>query len=298
MAIIKEGDAKSMPSSSLFELLDRASMEVQHTIARRGGDTPTTGDYIYFYGLLAVEAWQYRSEQQYRVTYDTVSDMIVGLQQNLQRLGNAECSVNLSPMVDGRARPAGGGTINFIGPRSELSLNGIMSGFLNTTNQTATDLGVDQWDYDVPNSDTMIRIKKARVGRTMPVAESLQLLHIATRDLHSLIEAHGADAFPEGGNYHLVYRNLHLEVHDSNPSGPSRLPYSVIQDTVTGLKDCFWRVNYVESLLYVWRIERASYVAAGHGAIFGPIIPPPTLSGGSPGLQLPGQSNTTTDGLQ
>ena len=298
MAIIKEQDAKSMPSSSLFQLLNRASMEVQHIITRRGGDTPIMGDYIYFYGLLVVEAWQYRSEQQYRVTYDAVLDMIVGLQQNLQRLGHAECSVNLSPMVDGRPRPAGGGAISYVGPRAELSLNGIMSGFLDTTNQTATDLEAEQWDYDIPDSDTRIRIRKIPSGRTMPLAESLQLLHRATRDLENLIEEYGGDAFPGGGNYHLVHRNLHLEVQDSNPTRPSRLPYSVIQDIVTGLKDCFWRVNYTESLLYVWRIERASYVIAGHGAISGPSIPPPTLSGGSPGLQLPGHTNATTDGFQ
>ena len=290
MAIIKEQDASSIPSASLFQLLSRAGIEVHHIITRRGRDTPIVGDFIYFYESLVVEAWQYRSEQQYRVTYDTVLDMIAGLQQNLHILGNTECSVKLSPMVDGRPRLAGGGAI--------LSLNGTMSGFLNTTNQTAMDFGADQWDYDVPDSDTMIRIRKAPSGRTMPIAESLQLLHLATRDLQNLIGEHGGDAFPEGGNYHVAHRNLDLEVQDPDPSRPSRLPYSVIQDIVTGLKDCFWRVNYVESLLDVWRIDRASYIIAGHGAISGPNIPPPTLSGASPGLQLPGHSNATTDGLQ
>ena len=281
-----------MPSEMLKGLLNKAKIDVQGKIAKYGGDTQLSTDYKKFHQEIFLEVWQDRSEGDYRVTYDAVLDMIVGLQKNVERLNNVECVVSVSPVVGATSRPSGVGTVRF-GRHPQTNRSGMVSSSSNETKETITYLGADRWEYRVPNTATAIIIKKHLTGRTMPLLESLQLLYLASEDLGNLINERGPDAVPAHGRYLKIYRGLHLEAQDWRLPHGRPLTYSIIQDMVTGLKDCFWRVNYVESFVDIYRLDGSPLYMVGQGAIYEPTTPLTALNGAVPGLLVADSSNDT-----
>lgn len=275
MVITREEDGKRMPLTMSSQLITQAGKDIRSKIRQHGGNTPLLEDYEFIHRDLHIRAWQYMSEEEIKVTYTMVSDMITALRDNLLRIALGECSVDLGQMIEGRSHEAGGGSLGFLDdfatdglngttPNSPNGANSTSSGSLsgqNRTNVTAPNfsngsngttigpLGEDAWEYRVPNTDTFIIIGK--YGRRMPLLGILQLLNHADADLRLKINEYGGRT-PLGDNvYRFQEDSLEVEAHKT--TGP--LTYNMVRDMVTGLKDCFWHVNYVESAIDIYRVE-------------------------------------------
>ena len=162
---------------------------------------------------------------------------------------------------------------------------------------SAINLGAEWWEYHVPNTDTLLVIRKIRGGRTLPVLESLQLLYLADARLKSIIDQQGEEDRPVDGGFLFEHQHLYLVAHDQEfPS--MRLTYGIIQNMVTGLKDSFWHVHYMESTVDVYRVEPGFVVNVGLGTIFWPTVGPTTLNGLNPGLRLPGVPSNIGGNIQ
>ncbi len=277
MVITREEDGKRMPLTMSSQLITRAGKHIRSKIRQHGGNTPLLEDYEFIHRDLHIRAWQYMSEEEIKVTYKMVSDMITALRDNLLRIALGECSVDLGQMTEGKSHEAGGGSLGFLDdfatdglngttPNSPNGANSTSSGSLsgqNGTNVTAPNLsngsngttigplGADAWEYRVPNTDTLIIIGKLVYGRRMPLLGILQLLNHADADLRLEIDKHGGRS-PLGDNvYRFQEDSLEVEAHKT--TGP--LTYNMVRDLVTGLKDCFWHVNYVESAVDIYLVE-------------------------------------------
>lgn len=145
MTFKKDRDGRTMPSEMINELLKEAKLDVQGKIVKYGGDTRFLMDYQTFHQGVLLEAWQDHSEENYRLTYDAVLDMIVGLQKNIERLNNVECTMSLSLVVGGRSRLSGRGVVRF-GSHSHTSRNRRISSSFNRTKEMVNHLGADRWD--------------------------------------------------------------------------------------------------------------------------------------------------------
>lgn len=277
MVITREEDGKRMPLTMSSQLLTQAGKDVRSKIRQHGGNTPLLEDYEFIHRELQIRAWQYMSEEETKVTYTMISDMITALRDNLMRIALGECSVDLGQMIEGQSHEAGGGSVGFLndfatdGPNGALldspdGTNRTFSGSLSAqdgTNLTAPSLsngsngtkigplGEDRWSYRVPNTDTFIVIGKLVHGRKLPILGILQLLNHAHADLQLKINKYGGNS-PLIDNKYRFQENS-LEVEASETIGP--LTWNMVRDMVTGLQDCFWHVSYVESLINIYRVE-------------------------------------------
>lgn len=276
--IIREEDGRRMPLTMASQLITQAGKDIRSKIRQHGGNIPLLEDYEFIHRNLHLRAWQYMSEEETKVTYTMVSDMISGLRDNLLRIALGECSIDLGQMIEGESHEAGGGSLGFLYDFATDSLNGTMPSSPNGTNGTFSGslsgpsgttatvtgprsgsngttigpLGNDQWEYRVPDSNTFIVIKKEPLGRRMPLLGILQLLdHADDVDLRDKIRQYGGHSRLLDNRYIYHYENLELEAHET--VGP--LTYIMIRDMVTGLKDCFWHVNYAESEVDIYRLE-------------------------------------------
>ena len=265
MVISKEYDGRVMPFAVTSHLLHEAGADIQRKVIQHGADTPLVENYEYVYRNLRIEAWQYISEEESKVTYAMVRNMVIALENKLWQLDDVECDVALSRLVRGIAQPAGHGLIGFVDDPLTNGINGTVTSFPNGSNGTVAGLGADQWHCRV--DDTLFVIRKNPNGRRMPTLESLQLLNEATRDLELQIDQRGGgDIRIEGGNYVYHYQGLTLEAHQW-PGVQLPVTYDTVQNMVSGLKDCFWRVNYVESTIEIDRIGSRTIADVGFGII-------------------------------
>ncbi|KAL8830416.1 MAG: hypothetical protein Q9191_001445 [Dirinaria sp. TL-2023a] len=264
IVLSKQSDGRVMPFAETSRLLYEAGADIQRKVVQHGADTPLVDDYKYVHGKLYLEAWQDISEVETKVTYDMVRNMVRALESNLWQLDDVECDVALSRLVRGVAQPGGHGLIGFYDNTSTNGRNSTITSIINGSNGTARALGADSWEY--PIGDTLFNIQKLTHGRRMPILESLQLLDEADRDLDSQIEQRGDDTPIEGGEYFYLFGGLRLAARQYVGA---RVPvtYDTVKDMVTALKDCFWRVNYVESTLKISRISSRSLLTSGAGSI-------------------------------
>lgn len=126
----------------------------------------------------------------------------------------------------------------------------------------------------------------------MPTLESLQLLYLASEELGNIINEHGPDFVPADGRYSKEYRGLRLQAQDWRLPHGRPLTYGIIQDMVTGLKECFWRVSYVESLVDIYRAEGSPIYMVGRGVIS---VDTRSLNRIAPYLRVAGNLNDTND---
>ena len=300
MTVKKAGSYRRMPDLLVDTVLYNAYQDIKHRIAHYGGNTPLPDNYEYSRGGLTVAVWQNKSPEatQYKVTYQTVKDMILGLQVGLWQIENIECAVDLERVVDGGNHAIGHGSLMFQVGFSQISSNNATvlrpdNGF----NRTAVNLGADRWEYHVPNTDTLLVIKKRSGGRTLPVLESLQLLDLADAKLKNIIDQQGGEDRPVDGGFLFEHQHLYLEAQDYGIP-LMRLTYGITQDMVSGLKDSFWHVNYMESTVDLYRIGPGFAVNVGLGTISWPTVRPTILNGSNPRLPLPGVPNNIGDSIQ
>ena len=311
MIIQKAGKFRKMSEATTSALLLQAYQEVQHLAVLSGGNNPISEDYTYPYRGLNLAAWSHGSPRQtrYKVTYNMISDMIIGLQGNLRRLNDVECTVDLWMVANGRNYPAGTGVLTFADDAVADSPNATASNASpNVTNEVITNLSADRWEYHVPGTSTLLVIQKTYAARTLPVLESLQLFDQASAQIRNNITEYGRDARLVNGRFISIYKTLSLQAYERSPP-TEPLTYDMVNDVVTGLKDCFWRVNYAEASFSIDRITDYTAIGLGYGFITfknAPILSNLTSSGGgfaplnasSINLQLPGNSGGTSDSLE
>lgn len=277
MVIIREDDGKKMPLTMTSQLITQAGKDVRSKIRQHGADTALLEDYKFVHRDLQIRAWQYMSEEETKVTYTMVLDMITGLRDNLLRIALGECTMDLGKMIDGIAYEAGGGSLGFLYSFTKDDLNGTMPNSPNETNRSSSGLligqnganvtapsfsngsngttigplGDDSWEYRVPNTDTFIILGRLAPGRRMPVLGTLRLLDHADADLQLQITKYGGHS-PLGDESYR-FQEGSLEVQARKTAG--LLTWNMVRDMVTGLKVCFWHVNYVESAIDIYRVE-------------------------------------------
>lgn len=268
MTIQMAGQFRKLPEGVTARLLAEAYQDVRHQIVHFGGETQLSEAYEYTYQGLTLAAFSHGSprETKYKVTYIMVLNMITGLRENLRRINEVECTIDLAKKVGARIYPAGSGLLGYPDDTSLLSLNGTVPASSNGTNGTLVGLGADEYEFRVPGTNTLLIIRKAGSKSQMPVLETLQLLSHATADLETLMREHGVNARLINGEFVTHHDNFVLEAHEPRiPQVP--LTYDIVQDMVTGLKDCFWRLNYVESTVDIYRLGQQSVIQVGSGIL-------------------------------
>lgn len=277
MVITREEDAKRMPLTMSSQLITQAGKDIRSKIRQHGGNTPLLADYEFIHRSLHIRAWQYMSHEETKVTYTMVSDMITALRDNLMRIALGECGVDLAQMIEGKPHEAGGGSVGFLDDFAPDGLNGALPNspngmnrtfpgslsaqngtnvaapnFSNRSNGTTIGpLGENIWNYRVPNTDTVIIIGKMAYGRKLPLLGILQLLNHAHTDLRLQINKYGGNSPLVDNIYRFQEDSLEVEAHKTE--GP--LTWNTVRDMVTGLIDCFWHVNYVESVIKIYRVQ-------------------------------------------
>ena len=115
MTVKKAGSYRRMPDLLVDAVLYGAYQEMEHQIAHYGGNSPLSDDYGYSRGGLTLVVWQNKSpeEAQYKVTYQTVRDMLTGPRAGLWQIENIECAVDPARVVDDRNHPIGHGILMF-----------------------------------------------------------------------------------------------------------------------------------------------------------------------------------------
>ena len=257
-----------MPAAKMSQLLRIAKRNIRNQIARYGGNTPLQHFFKIKQGDLQIEVGDEGSAKERQLTYNMVADMITALEENIWRVDDVECLVELSVLVQGQPRKVGLGLMGFISDPVTKGLNSTTLNSSTASNETEiVPLGADRWEYRDPNSDTLLVINKDTNGRRMPVLESLQLLQELDRDIELEADIRGMETPLVGGGYIYHYNNLDFEAHQWREA-ETPLTYNMVHDVVKGLKECFWRVNYVESTVEVYRVESPrSNVGAGFAKI-------------------------------
>ena len=257
-----------MPTAKMSQLLRIAKRDIRRHVARYGGNTPLHHFFEMTQGDLQIAAWDEGSAEERQLTYDMVADMITALEENIWRVEDVECLVELSVLVRGQPRKVGLGWMGFI---SEAATKGLNSANLNSStapNETGkVPLGADRWVYRVPDSETLLIINKDTNGRRMPVLKSLQLLQDLGRDIQFEADIRGGESPLDGGRYIYYYDDLDFTARQWRDA-ETPLTYNMVVDVVKGLEQCFWRVNYVESTVEVYRVESPRFnVRAGFATI-------------------------------
>ena len=268
MWIQKDRPGWVMPAAKTLQLLRIAKRDIRYQIARYGGNIPLQHFFEITQGDLQIGVWDEGSAREHQLTYDIVADMITALEENLWRVDDVECLVELSLLIRGRPRRVGLGLLGFIFEPATKGLNSTTLNPSTASNETGmVPLGADRWEYRVPNSETLLVINKDTNGRRMPVLKSLQLLQDLGRDIEFEADTRGGETPLVGGGYIYYYDNLDFEAHQRREA-ETPLTYNMVLDVVEGLKQCFWRVNYVESTVEVYRVESPrSNVNAGFATI-------------------------------
>ena len=251
-----------MPFELTSRLLHEADVDIQLKIARYGRNTPLVEEYEYRYQSLRLEASSFLSEGGFSVTYDRVGYMITALENKLWQLDDIECDVDIFLWNGDRWQDVGYGVLGFIADSTTNNLN--RTGPSSSPSQNITALGLDKWECQVGN--TLLVIRKNRNGRRMPVLESLQLLDEVSSNLKAEVDQHGGETRLVGGELTYYFQNLGLEAHEW-PDAQVPVTYDMVVDMMTGLKDCFWRVNYVESTVDLYKIGSRVLARAGFGTI-------------------------------
>ena len=251
-----------MPFALTSRLLQEAGVDIQHKIAYYGPNIPLVESYEYRYRGLQLEAHNYLLDEEHFVAYETVSYMITALEDRLWELDDIECDVDIILVIDGRHEDVGYGVLRFIEGSTINGLNGTDPSVSSSPNITA--LGVNRWECQVGN--TLLVIKKNSNGRRMPTLGSLQLLDEVSRTLEADVDQHGGEARLLGREFTFYFENLGLEAYEWLDAQVP-VTYDMVVDMVTGLKDFFWRVNYVESTVDLYYIGARLLARAGFGTI-------------------------------
>ncbi|KAL8830188.1 MAG: hypothetical protein Q9191_001569 [Dirinaria sp. TL-2023a] len=250
-----------MPYAAVSQILESANADVLNLIAQHGGDTPLVEAYNFVRDELRIEAWQYVSETHYKVTYDTLFDMITGLERNLMRLNDRECSVALEPVIGGLPREAGNGLIGFV-ENSALS-NGTSLNSQKTTNST---LGVSQVKAQI--RDTAMTIQQYGRRRQMSVASISAILTDAYSDVRHQILHYGEDtALSEEYQHTLQGLKVAAWSHRSPRETKYQVTYGMMCDMITGLRANLRQLDDVECAVDLAKVVGDRIYPAGSGAL-------------------------------
>lgn len=267
LSITKDDDARAMDSGMIAILLRGALADVQSKITdlgMHGGETPLSAKYEYAYRELVLEAWQYMSEEEYWVTYNTVLDMITGLQQNLEtRLNNVECTIDLQPIIRGHLREAGAGVIRFADSLGLIRPSGTASNMTNRANETLTEYRVETQVHD-----TSMVIQMGGRYRQMPKSTTTRLLDDAYQDAKHQAVHFGGET-PLEKPYEYTYRDLTLAAfsHGSPRQTRYKVTYNMVSDMITGLRANLQRLNGVECTVDLAKAINGRKYPAGSGSL-------------------------------
>ncbi len=139
MFIQKAGSRRKLPIATTSDLLRDAYEDIKHQSQHYGGDTQLLESYRYTYRVLVLTVFP-RIDPPHSATYDTVRDMVLGLMEELARLDNVECKVDLRKAVDGRFYNVGFGVLRYMNGFDGKDLNGTLS---NPPNGTVTELKIE-----------------------------------------------------------------------------------------------------------------------------------------------------------
>ena len=138
MIIQKDGFRRKLPIATTSDILRNAYDDIKHQTQHYGGDTYLLENYRYTYQGLVLAVFP-RIDPPYSATYDTVRDMILGLAEELGRLDDVECMIDLRKVVGGRIYHVGFGVLRYLNGFVEKDLIGTLS---NPSNGTVTDLRI------------------------------------------------------------------------------------------------------------------------------------------------------------
>ena len=269
LLIRKDHDGRTMSMMQISQLLQRASTDIEDKIAQYGGGGPLLGDYIYYAGDLVVEAWQFRSEVEYRVTYNVVLDMVTGLQNNIGRLDDVECGISLSPMIGKLPRAAGAGVLRFADGSAKFGSNGTNSGFSNAASQTTASLGaLDRYQFSIRDGETYMTARKTVSYRRMPDLMVDTVLYKVYQDMELQIAHHGGNT-PLSDDYEYSRGGLTLAVWQNKSSEETQyeITYQTVRNMVTGLRAGLWHIENIECALDVERVADGRNLEIGHGSL-------------------------------
>lgn len=263
MEIGVEDDARRMPYTAVSQILQGANANALSLIAQHGGETPLLEAYSFVRGELCIEAWQYISEEHYKVTYDTLFDMITGLERNLARLNDRECSVALEPVIEGLPREAGNGVIGFVDKSAPTLSNQTLSSFLKTTNDT---LGVSQIRTRI--RDTAMTLQQYGRKRKMSLASISAILTDAYSDVRHQILHYGEDT-TLSEEYQYILRGLKVAAwsHRSPRETKYQVTYGMVCDMIAGLRANLRQLDDVECAVDLAKVVGNRIYPAGSGVL-------------------------------
>ena len=258
-----EDDSRRMPYAAVSQILEGANANVLSLIAQHGGDTPLLEAYSFVSGELCIQAWQYISESYYKVTYDTLFVMITGLEQNLMRLNDRECSVSLEPVIEGLPREAGNGLIGFVDESAPNLSNGTLSSPTATANGT---LSVSQIKTRI--RDTAMTLQQYGRKRPMSVSSISAILTDAYSDIRHQILHYGEDT-PLSEEYQCYLRGLVLGAWSHQPPRETeyKVTYGMVCDMIMALRANLRQLDDVECRVDLAKVVGDRIYPAGSGVL-------------------------------
>ena len=263
MELQVEEDSKQMPYTAVSQVLEGANADILSLIAQHGGDTPLVETYSFTRAALHIQAWQYMSEEQYKVTYNALFDMVTALERNLARLSDRECSVAVEPVIGGLPREAGYGLISFVDDSSPSLSNGTLSGSAETRNDT---LKISQVKTRI--RDTSMTLEKTGRRRQMPVASISAVLTDAYSDVrHQILHYREDTPLPE--DYQYISRGLKVTASSYRPPRETRykVTYGMVCDMIMGLRANLRQLDDAECSVDLAKVVGDRIYPAGSGAL-------------------------------